>query len=227
MNCLECQELLQERLDGQSVPDSQDLDAHLSHCANCRDQHAAALRLLEGLKEMPRPTPRPGFAQAIAATIINDRRQRRDKMRGRVLVTMALAASVLLMLFMAYYWIPRPNENTSVAKDGPKNEQPAPRKEKPPEVEEKKQEPRSPLTPLMDRWADATRNHAKVVFVGTNLDAMEKLQSVENLGPMDPGVLEASQEVSDGVRTVTRNARKAFDFFARELPMPELGEQKN
>jgi hypothetical protein len=226
MNCLECQELLQERLDGQSVPDSPDLDAHLSHCAACRDQHAAALRLLEGLKEMPRPAPRPGFAQSIAATIINDRRQRRDKMRGRVLVTLALAASVLLMLFMAYYWIPRPTEN-KIVKDGPKPEQPAPRPEKKPEVEEKKQEPRSPLTPLMDRWADATRNHANVVFVGTNLDAMEKLPAVKNLGPMDPGVLEASQEVSDGVRTVTRNARKAFDFFARELPMPELGEQKN
>src|SRR5262245_11394768 len=151
MNCLECQELLQDRLDGQSVPDSQEMDAHLSQCAGCRDQHAAALRLLEGLKEMPRPTPRPGFAQAIAASVIKDRRQRRDKMRGRVLVTLALAASVLLMLFMAYYWIPRPDEKKSLVKDGPKNEKSAPRPEKKPEVE-KKEEPRSPLSPLMDRF---------------------------------------------------------------------------
>ena len=227
MNCLECLEQLQERLDGRATPDAPDVEAHLSHCANCREQHQAAQRLLEGLKEMPRPTVRLGFAQELAATVINERRQRRDKMRRRVFVTMALAASILLILFMAFYWLPHTNESKSVAKDGPKKDLPAPRKEKTPDVEEKKQEPSSPLTPLMDRWADATRKHAKVVLVATNLDAVENLPAVDNLGPMDPGVREASQEVSDGVRTVTRNARKAFDFFARELPMPDLGEHKN
>jgi hypothetical protein len=80
---------------------------------------------------------------------------------------------------------------------------------------------------LTERWADATRDHAKVVLVATNLDAVENLPGVDNLGPMDPAVREASHEVTDGVLKVTRNARKAFDFFARELPMPELGEQKN
>ena len=48
---------------------------------------------------------------------------------------------------------------------------------------------------------------------------------MNELPMIDPSVREAGQEVSDGVRTVTRNARRAFDFFARELPMPEIGEQ--
>lgn len=224
MKCLECQDLLQKRLDGDAGIESTELDAHLAQCADCRDQHAAALRLLDGLKSMRKPAVRPGFAQTLAASVIQDRRQRRDRMRRRVFVTMALAASILLMLFAAYYWMPRPNETPIV--ENPKKEQPAPHKEKPPEVEEKP-EPRSPLTPLVDRFADATRKHAKVVLVATNLDGVENLTAGDKLGPMDPGVREASQEVSDGVRTVTRNARKAFDFFARELPMPELGEQKN
>ena len=34
--------------------------------------------------------------------------------------------------------------------------------------------------------------------------------------------------VSDGVLTVTHNALgRAFDFFARELPMPDVGEQED
>src|SRR5262245_56198560 len=103
MNCLECQEMLQERLDGHAPADSPDAEAHLAQCATCRDQHAAALRLLEGMKEMPKPTPPPGFAQALASTVINDRRQRRDKLRRRLFVTAALAASIILTLFVAYY----------------------------------------------------------------------------------------------------------------------------
>lgn len=226
MNCLECQDLLQERLDGRSIAESAEVDAHLSQCATCREQHAAALRLLEGLKEMPRPSVPSGLAQSLAAAVISDRRQRRDKTRRRVFVTMALAASVLLVLFMAYYWIPRTPVAPVIVKDGPKKE--TPKEIVPEKLAKKPEEPRNRLTPLMDRWAGATRDHAKVVMVGTNLDAVgDNLPAVDNFGPIDPGVREASQEVSDGVRTVTRNARKAFDFFVRELPMPELGEQKH
>jgi hypothetical protein len=227
MNCHECQELVQERLDGRVIAESAELDAHLSQCATCREQHAAALRLLEGLKEMPKPTVPFGFAQSLADAVISDRRQRRSKMRRRVFVTMALAASVLFVLFMAFYWIPRPQVGPPLVKDSPKKE--TPKEIIPEKLVQKPEEPRSPLTPLMDRWAGATRDHAKVVLVATNLDAVavEKLPAVDNFGPIDPGVREASQEVSDGVRTVTRNTRKAFDFFARELPMPELGEHKN
>ncbi len=225
MNCLECQELLQARMDGEPIA-ADALEQHLNECASCRDQHLAAQRLLEGLKELPAITPDPGFARALAATIIQDRRQRRDKTRRRVFLTAALAASVMLILFAAYYWFPRTPTETIVVKDQPKKQAP-PIKEKTPEQIEKAPEPRSPLTPMMDRWADATRNHAKVMLAATNLDVVENLPAVDNLPPIDPGVREASQEVSDGVRTVTRNARRAFDFFARELPMPELGEQKH
>ena len=69
---------------------------------------------------------------------------------------------------------------------------------------------------------DTTRDHAKVVLVAANLDAMEQLPAINELPALDASVREAGQDVSEGVRTVTRNARRAFDFFARELPMPEI-----
>ena len=114
-----------------------------------------------------------------------------------------------------------------IAKDQPKKESPQP---KPPNEPKdlKKPEPRDPVTPPSSVWfnrlADATRDHAKVVLVAANLDAMEKLPAVDDL-PMNSGMREAGQEVSDGVRTVTLSARKAIDFFARELPMPAFEEQ--
>ena len=55
MNCLECQNLLQQRLDGDRIAESDALEQHLNQCAGCRDQHTASLRLLDGLKELPRP----------------------------------------------------------------------------------------------------------------------------------------------------------------------------
>jgi predicted anti-sigma-YlaC factor YlaD len=226
MNCLECQELLQKRLDGERLAGLESLDRHLSECAACRDLHAGAVRLLEGLKQQPQIKPGPGFAQALAAAVIRDRRRRRERTRRGVFLTVALAASVVLILLLAYQWLPRSEPHQKQAnpefakKEPPKT---APPKESP---IVKKFEKRTALTALTERLADTTRDHAQVVLVGTNLDAVEKLPMNE-LPVLDPSVREAGQEVSDGVRTVTRNARRAFDFFARELPMPEIGEHRD
>jgi predicted anti-sigma-YlaC factor YlaD len=225
MNCPECQDFLQKRLDGERLAGSETLDRHLSECAACRELHAGAGRLLEGLKQQPQIKPASGFSETLVAAVIRDRRRRRDKMRRGVFLTFALAASVVLMLLLAYQWLPRPeSQQKQVNPDIAKKEPP---KEAPLAKHAEKQPPRTALTALTERWADTTRDHAQVVLVGTNLDAMEKLPPVNELPMIDPSVREAGQEVSDGVRTVTRNARRAFDFFARELPMPDMSEQKN
>jgi hypothetical protein len=209
-------------MDGEPVA-PQALEQHLNQCATCREQHTAALRLLDAIKQMPNPKPSANFVQSMVAQVIRDRRQRQQRVRRRVFVTMALAASVLFMLMLAYYWLPRTEKNepqpkTPLVQQDPKKETPLPKQPEEP----KKQEPRNALTVLTNRVADTTRDHAKVVLAAADLNAMEKLPAVNEL-PMNPNLLEAGQEVSDGVRTVTRNARKAFDFFARELPMPEIG----
>lgn len=225
MNCLESQELLHKRLDGDASAGTEALERHLSECPACRDLHASAGRLLEGLRRLPALHPPAGLARDLAAQVIHDRIKRRQKMRRRVLVTMALAASVLLILLTAYQWLPRSQPNPQHAPPELAKKAPA-FKELPPLTKQADDaRPRGAFTALTERWADTTRDHAQVVLVGTSLDAVEKLP--DELPMIDPGVREAGQEVSDGVRTVTRNARKAFDFFARELPMPDIGEQRN
>lgn len=219
MNCLECQELLQNRLDGTptdpGVADA--LERHLHHCGACRQQHAAAARLVEGLQQQTMPKLPAGFALDTTHYVLRDRRHRQEKMRRRVLVTAALAAGILLTLFAAYWWVPRvPNQEPIPKTPFVKIDKPA---HKPPEV--KKQEPKNAFAALTERLADTTRDHAKVVLVATNV---EKLGPVGEIPMFEPGVREASQEVTEGVRTVTHSARRAFDFFARELPMPGIGE---
>ena len=122
MNCLECQELLQKRLDGESVSGSEALDRHLSECTACRELHAGAVCLLEGLKQQPSIKPASGFAQALAAAVIRDRRRRRERTRRGVFLTVALAASVLLMLLMAYQWMPRSGPNQKQPDPGHRQE---------------------------------------------------------------------------------------------------------
>jgi hypothetical protein len=229
MNCLECRELLQKSMDGETIC-APALEPHLSQCATCREQHAAALRLLAATKHLAQPEPAANFARSMVALVMQDRRQRQQKMRRRVFVTTALAASVLLMLMLAYYWLPptgrdEPAPKPPIAQQPPKQETPRPELPDDPK-DHKTQEPRNAVTAWTNRLADTTRDHAKVVLVAADLDGMDKLRAVNDL-PMNPGMGEAGQEVSDGVRTVTRNARKALDFFARELPMPEIEEQKN
>jgi hypothetical protein len=225
MNCLECQELLQQRLDGERLAPTEALDRHLNECATCGELHAASLRLLEGIKQLPAPKAPANFTKSILAQVMRDRRQRQDKMRRRIVVTIALAASVLLMLAAGYYFLPPPADPVLPPKQefvDIKKPEAAPPMEQIQPKETEKPEPRHAFSALQDRLANTTRDHAKVVLVAANLDGMDKLPAVNEL-PVDPNV----QEVSDGVRSVTRNARKAFDFFARELPMPEVGEPKD
>jgi hypothetical protein len=139
---------------------------------------------------------------------------------------MALAASVLLMLVMAYLWVPRTPTNERAFKNDFAEEKlkkiEPPKKEPEPETKHVKQKDApQPFVDLPERMADATRDHAKVFLVGANLDGIDKLPAVQDLQMLDPGMREAGEEVTEGVRVVTRNARKAFDFFAREMPMPE------
>jgi hypothetical protein len=223
MNCLECQELLQKRMDGAAALPAELLEAHLNQCTACREQHACAVSLLDGLALLPQPRPAANFARSMVAQVMHDRRHRQQKTRRRVFVTMALAASLLFTLMVAYYWLPRSaNGNLApkdiLVKDTPKKEVTPPRQEA--KVIPKKEEPRNVFSALTDRWADTTREHAKVLAAAAKIDAIEKLPAVGELP-------EAGQEVSDGVQAVTRNARKAFDFFARELPMPDMGDSKN
>ncbi len=219
MNCLECQDLLQKRMDGEPMGTVDTLEQHLNQCVTCRRQHAAAARLLDSVQLHAKIKPPPGFGASVVEQVMRDRRHRQEKMRRRVFVTAALAAGILLVLFAAYWWIPpafQKEPQPPIAKNLPQEKVP----EKKAEPLPQKNEPKNAFASFTERLADATRDHAKVVQVAINLDAVERLPPVKDIPMLEPGVREASQEVTEGVRAVTHNARKAFDFFARELPMP-------
>src|SRR5271166_1397366 len=100
MNCLECQDVLQQRLDGDPIADRAALDLHLAACAECRARHAAAQRLEEGLRGTPRPTPPADLTDRTVARVLDDR-LRRLRLRRRV--GFLLAASLLLAAVGAYF----------------------------------------------------------------------------------------------------------------------------
>jgi hypothetical protein len=210
-------------MDGAESAPTPAIEHHWSECATCREQHAAMLRLLEGVRQLPVAALDPGFAHTMTQRVLRDRRQRQVKMRRRVLVTMALAASILFLLLVGYGMMPpTPADNPPpLVQTGQPGNNPVP----PPPAESKrprKHEPRNAIASLSERWAGTTRDHAAVVIVAAELDTVQKLPAMPELPVLDTGAREAGQEVSDGVRAVTRNARRAFDFLAREIPMPEI-----
>ncbi len=225
MNCLECQELLQQKLDGAATAPSLEFDAHLGICMKCRELHAGAQLLLDGLRKQASPKLPVDFVKRTTAMVFGDRRERRQKVRSRLYITAALAASVIVMVLFAYAMLPRspvpaPKNNDGLAKqDAIKIEDKKKATPEPKGIEKPPERP-SAIAALPTRWVEATRDHANVVLAAANFDGVERL-------PIDPTATEAAKEMSDGVRTVTLNTRKAFDFFAREFPMPDLGERRD
>src|SRR5260370_16197238 len=106
MNCLECHDWLRRRLDGESLPALPELDQHRAGCPAGRQQHRAALALLEGLRGLARPAANADLGQRIVARVLADRRARQEKWRRRVWTTAALAACLMLMALAGYLWFP-------------------------------------------------------------------------------------------------------------------------
>ncbi|HYT89234.1 MAG TPA: zf-HC2 domain-containing protein, partial [Gemmataceae bacterium] len=111
MNCLECQELLQRRLDGEPLTDRAALDQHLAGCAECRERLAAAQRLMEGLRGLHYPAPSADLAQRTTDRVLQDR-LRRLRLRRRV--GWLLAASVLLATAAGSFWAFTSSPQTAV-----------------------------------------------------------------------------------------------------------------
>jgi anti-sigma factor RsiW len=229
MNCLECQDWLQRRLDGESIHDEKALEQHLAACPSCREQHAAAAQLLHAVRHWPRPAPAPDLSHRLATAVLRDRQLRRGRMQRRLYITAGLAAAVLLMLLVSYSLPPRtpspanlPEQQQPVAQ----NEQtpaPTPPGADSPGSPKELDESKSALASLTDRLTDKTREHVLALWSATNpLEGVptEELPAVGDLGAAQP-LQVAGQEVTQGVQTVTRSARQALAYFARELPALE------
>src|SRR5437762_1999196 len=113
MNCHESQDWLQRRLDGEALIPSPELKRHLAECRSCHALHASGRALLKGVKAMPAAMPPTDLARRLTALALEDRRVRRRRVRVRLLVTAALAASILIMALVGPFLPPLPRSATS------------------------------------------------------------------------------------------------------------------
>ncbi|MCI0463847.1 MAG: zf-HC2 domain-containing protein [Gemmataceae bacterium] len=219
MNCPECQELLQRRLDGEPLLDCAELQQHLAACSECRERHAAVARLEEGLRLLPRPTPPAELAQRTAEQVLRDRRVR---IRRRVWVGVAIAASVLLVALTGYLGLwPWGQPQQVVIAPPEKKEPPEPEG---PTIREGAQEAREALAALVDRFADRVREQgglfdvaAPIQYVSTDQLPQVNLLT-QPLGSTTQGLRQTNEGISAGARTVGNSARRAFSYFLRKMP---------
>jgi predicted anti-sigma-YlaC factor YlaD len=210
MNCLECQEWLQRRLDGEALPSLSALEAHLASCSACRQQHQAAQVLLDGLRGMRKPLTNPELERRIVTRVLFDRQSRREKFRRRVWTTAALAACLMLMAMAGYLWFPNKNKDHQLAIQPHEKEQLAG-----PSLGESVQEARQAFSSLTERLADSGKEQALMLLSAARLPAPMGLPEA----PLDPQALsQTGQGASEGIQTVAQSARRAVAYFFRELP---------
>ncbi len=217
MNCLECLDLLQRQLDGETAAPAA-LHAHLSACLECRERFAAAELLRAGLKPSPRPQLAVNFAQRMASRVLRDRVQRQQRLRRRLFVTAALAASVLVLFLFSTWSSPRPDGPGPVA---PLAKQDDARKPAPEVPLPKQDDTRQAFASYSERIMGKTREHAQVLLAAANPLEQLPAGTLPDLDPAAESLLQAGKDVTESVQTVTHSARRAFDYFAREIPMWE------
>lgn len=213
MNCLEAQHWLQERLDGRPI-DRTALDAHLGRCADCAAQHAAAGRLLDGLRLLVPPQPPAGLRDQVVARVLADQRARRR--RVHLLTTLAVAASLLVAGLAGYYWLQPPPTPVLPHEPSPRVVAPEPAT---PSLRDSMAEAGSAVVNLTRRKADETVNQTRMLWPSVTTPALDDPNVLSE--PLDPparSLREAGQNVSAGLEPVTSSARRAFDLFLREIP---------
>jgi predicted anti-sigma-YlaC factor YlaD len=216
MNCPEAQAWLQRRLDGEAA-DGAGLEAHLAACPACREAHAAAQVLLDGLRRRVVPVPPADLAQRIVSAALVDRARRQTRRRllyGAGLTAAGLAAAVLLAVWMAPPRTPPAGggADTVAAETAP------PRKGM--------SSPREQVSAAGLAVASLTRKAADETAVTTRLLLPDvALPPAREPDPQAPApvdsarsLAEVKQGVSAGLEPVTTSARRAFSLFLRELP---------
>jgi hypothetical protein len=222
MNCLECQDVLQRRLDGQPLPDRAALEHHLASCAECRERHAAVAPLLEALRTLPRPEPAPDLADRTAALLLRDRFARLR--RRRLWAGVALAASLLLAV-AGYLWLNPSRPDQPAAKGPHAKAQGPPPGQVGPTLRESVGEAREALAILAGRFTAKAREGARVLegpapsFEFVSTEAVPHMRPLTGpLGPTGEGLRQGGSGASAGLKAVSTSARRAFNYFLRKMP---------
>ena len=214
MNCLECQDLLQRRLDGEPLADSAALEQHLRVCPTCREQHQSAQLMLDGLRAASPPMAPEYLAPRIVAAVVDQRMQLR--LRRRVWTGVAVAASLLLMALAGYLWLPTDRNDPGPDVIGKKDNRP---KHEAPSLGRSIEEARAAMTNLTEQLANKTKKQAQLILAAANpMDlSLPPAPPLEVPADAARSLQQAGQGVGEGVQTVARSARRAMNYFAREF----------
>jgi hypothetical protein len=216
MNCLECQDLLQRRLDGEAVIISPAMRRHLAACPSCRVLHASGQVLLGELRTVPAPALAGDFSQRMTVMVLRDRRQRK---RLRLVVTAALAASLLIMA-LAGYFVSGPGPVAKVNIEKMRIDHP----DQMPHLAQSVDDTRQAFASLSERWAEHAREQTKNFLAAAkpiDIPGVDFLQDMaEPLEPAAQSLQQAGQGVAESLQPVTTSAGRALAYLLRDLPVP-------
>jgi predicted anti-sigma-YlaC factor YlaD len=221
MNCPDCLDFLQRRLDGSQEAVPAALDVHLARCGDCRAWFAAAQRLQEGLRCQAAPSAPAYLTDAIVSAIVI--RQRLRRLRRWLVAGAAVAAGVCIAFLTGY---------RSGHHQGPA---PSPQalQNRPGQLEKHLTTPESPslrrgvdaarsaMVALTDDVKSTTRRllgSATAPFQGksfTHLPAVEELE--QPLEPAAQSLRNSGRGVAVSLAAVTGSARRAVDYFTHEF----------
>jgi hypothetical protein len=232
MNCPECLEQLQTFLDGSAIPEREGLQAHLAGCAPCREWFAAALLLREGLRGQSHPPVPVQLTGRILAAVAGQRR--RARLRRWSLAGLAAAAAILIAVLMS-----RPGPQQSFPEPAPEAKLPAPKQHAQPPAElgspsaaslgQSVREARSAVASLTSGLTAKTREAQRLWSAALDQRSAPGLSVIGELEqPLQPAaqsLRESGRGVSVSLAAVTDSARRAVNYFLRELP-PLRAERK-
>jgi len=237
MNCLESQDWLQRRLDGNALSDRAALDRHLATCPECRSLHTAAGALETGLRLLPTVEP-PVHLQTLLVTSLLAERNERQRRQRRWLTATALAASLLLAFGIglavtgsesanrflegrfAGWFHPASTPQVSVATTPVTAETLRPEG---PSIRDGVAEAGTAVVSLTLRTTEETVEQTRLLtgtLPSTTINLREVLPQPQEQPPLAVWQ-ETGQRVTTGFEPVTSSARRAFRMFVREtVPAP-------
>lgn len=219
MNCRECRERLQQSLDDRQLAPSLEMGEHLRECQACRGDIAAARVLLGGLSELAKPQTSRLLTASIAASIIADRQARRRRSTYRWYATATLAACLLLLLGMGTLGPLWKTSITPVAKKREKQSDIA--------LVQRAEDAQKAVASLTRSVTENTKSRLNVFLpdrgaLDVSLPALPGLD--EPLDPAAQSLKQAGLSVAHSLEPIAHTTARAFDFFAREMPVLDLSK---
>jgi len=237
MNCEEFQERLQQRLDGEPVADSSEMDRHRTACASCRELEMLASRMTRVLKARAILSPPKQLSDQIVSQVLADvdSQQARRRWTRRALAISSLAAGLLLAVFLGYSWW-----GNRYRSDSQGSNTMAPKADQPALVQEANapgsavagghaplnlKEAGNTLVALVNRTADETVGQSRVLL--PQEVPTPDLTVADNWQPSlsSQAIRDAQDGVASGFEPVTDSARRAVNLFLRELSPMETQKQ--